>query len=152
MQCWMHLASYACPENPVSLPDNYSLKHGDIPFLIVDQQAWGKMIIRVNTGHHPGLRGWAWELWLIAGGARKDWYVQPNCFRIPVSPSTGIKQPRVSTVDGEKPSKNGFTGIFLQSVFIVSGTKGQVRAFSCPLPFISLLKPWEEHCSFPPIP
>lgn len=27
-----YLASYACPENPVSLPENYSLSHADILF------------------------------------------------------------------------------------------------------------------------
>lgn len=38
----------------------------------------------------------------------------------------GTQQPRVNSTDGDKPNKNGFHGIFLQSVFILSGTWGQV--------------------------
>lgn len=65
---------------------------------------------------------------------------------------TGIEQSRVNPAEGEKPSKNGFAVIFLPSVFILTGTKAQERTFSCHFPFIYLLYPWEEHCTFPAIP
>lgn len=149
----IHLASCVLPKNAVSLPNNWSLKHSDSLLLIIDQQAQGKVIKNVKTGHYPRKR-------TSLGAQTHCWRSQKELmpqFRPVASESqvflqSGIGQPRVDPADGDKTSKKGFHWIFLQSVFTLLGTGyAEVRTFSC-RPFISLLQPCEGHCNFSPIP
>lgn len=87
----------------------------------------------VNTGHLPRKRmnlGDQTSLGVWTHCRRNQKELPP--FFSPVASESwfllehGIQQPRVNSTVGDKPNKNGFHRIFPQSVFILSGTWGQV--------------------------